>query len=119
MEFGEDPETRDIDRWKNRLNAWDIERQRLRKEGPFEQVENDFHPRNSDTAYTVIEADRSIEAVLPELKDDDDETAWQGPSNPRVLYNPKALTVDFVDSDHQAAQWIVEHFNGRWKMRQQ
>lgn len=117
MEIGEDPETRDIDKWKDRILTWDKERQRLRKEGPFEKAENDFHPRNRHAVASVIEADRSIEAALPELRDEDDEDAWQGQSNPRILYNPSSLAIDLLESDHQAAQWIMKYFNGRWKMR--
>jgi hypothetical protein len=47
MVFGEDPELMAYDRRKERIDAWDKERQRLRQEGPFEQAENDFHTQNS------------------------------------------------------------------------
>jgi hypothetical protein len=47
MVFGEDPELMAYGRRKERIDAWDKERQRLRQEGPFEQAENDFHTQNS------------------------------------------------------------------------
>lgn len=46
MAFGEDIELMVNDRRKDRIEAWDKERQRLRQEGAFEQAENDFHPQN-------------------------------------------------------------------------
>ena len=46
MVFGEDIEVKVTDRRKDRIEAWDKERQRLRLEGAFEQAENDFHPQN-------------------------------------------------------------------------
>jgi hypothetical protein len=46
MVFGEDTELMAYDRRKDRIDAWDKERQRLRREGSFEQAENVFHPQN-------------------------------------------------------------------------
>ena len=116
MEFSEDPGARDVDRWKDRIDAWDKERRRLRKQGPFQEVENDFHPQNT-TVTGIVERNLEEEATPLAPEKDDGEDMRQSPSNPRMLYNPDALPVNDVDSARQASRWIGEHFNGRWKMR--
>ncbi|GAB7329075.1 hypothetical protein MBLNU13_g00912t1 [Cladosporium sp. NU13] len=110
MEFGEEIEGRIDDRWKERIDTWEKERSRLREEGPFENAENDFHPRNSGTAADM-EVNQQEDDVPMDIGGDDNEYIRQSPDNPRVLYNPDALTVDLLDSDRQAARWIDEHFN--------
>jgi hypothetical protein len=112
MQFGEDLEGRLSDRRKERIDTWEEERNRLRKEGPFEIAENDFHPQNRSTATDIVEVHQQEDDVLMDLGEDDNEDIRQSPNNPRVLYNPDALEADLLDSDRQAAQWIKEHFNG-------
>jgi hypothetical protein len=126
MGVGEDIEGRDVDRRKERIDMWEMERGRLREEGPFENAENDFHPQNSGTATGFVESgqyedavpmeleeDGQYEDTVPmELEEDDSEDIRGSPNNPRALYNPDALTADLIDSDRQAAQWIEDHFNG-------
>lgn len=117
MKFGEAPEERGVARWRKRVDMWENERDRLRKNGPFKNAENDIHPQNSGTAIDVVEVDQQEEEGPPNLGEDDNEDLQRSSSDPRVLYNPDRLTADLVDSDRGAAQWIKKHFNGRWKMR--
>ena len=117
MKFGEDPEGRDVARRRERIDRWETERDRLRKDGPFENAENDFHPQNIGIATDVVEVDQQERDSALDFGDDDKAGIQQRLNDPRILYNPDALTADLVDSDHGAAQWIEKHFNGRWEMR--
>jgi hypothetical protein len=67
MAFGEDPEGRDIDRWKKRIDALEKERDSLRNSGPFEKAENDFHPRNIGTATNTVKVNQQEDAVSLDL----------------------------------------------------
>lgn len=115
MAVGEDLCYIGIERLRDRIDNWDKERNRLRKEGPFKGAENDFHPQNDAAIVADFETEQFNDAISLEVGNDGNEDIPQSPSNPRVLYDlPSA---NLIDSDDRATQWIEEHFNGSWPMR--
>lgn len=59
MIVGEDPETRDDTRLKVLIARWQKECEEVRGLGPFEQAENDFHPKSNSKDANGDEPDQS------------------------------------------------------------